>query len=65
VVRKRYRDAIQRKIAGREITATPESPRAQIVDLMEALKASLAAKRAASEKAASSSAAGTATGTEG
>ena len=64
-VRKRYRTAIQGKVEGREITAAPESPRAQIVDLMEALKASLAAKRAAGEKAATDTAGGTATGTEG
>jgi DNA end-binding protein Ku len=64
-VRKRYREAIQRKIEGREVTAAPESPRAQIVDLMEALKASLAAKRAASEKGETGTATGTATGTEG
>ncbi len=64
-VRKRYREAIQKKVEGREITATPESPRAQIVDLMEALKASLAAKRAAGEKTAKADTGGAATGTEG
>jgi DNA end-binding protein Ku len=65
-VRKRYRAAIQGKIEGREVTAAPESPRAQIVDLMEALKASLAAKRAAGEKQAEAgTTGGTATGTEG
>jgi DNA end-binding protein Ku len=59
-VRKRYQEAIQRKIEGQEITAAPQAPRAQVIDLMEALKASLAARaaRPASE-------AGTATGTEG
>jgi DNA end-binding protein Ku len=54
-VRKRYQEAIQRKVDGQEVTApTPEQPRAQIVDLMEALKASLAGKaaKAAPEKAA-------------
>jgi DNA end-binding protein Ku len=46
-VRKRYQEAIQRKVDGQEVTATaPEQPRAQIVDLMEALKASLAGKAA-------------------
>jgi DNA end-binding protein Ku len=64
-VRKRYRAAIQQKIEGREVTAAPESPRAQIVDLMEALKASLAAKRAAAGKGEAAAAPGTATGTEG
>ena len=52
-VRKRYQEAIQRKVDGQEVTVpTPEQPRAQIVDLMEALKASLAGKAAA--KAAAS-----------
>jgi len=44
-VRKRYQEAIQRKVDGQEVTVpTVEQPRAQIVDLMEALKASLAGK---------------------
>jgi len=43
-VRKRTRALIEQKVAGQEITApAPEAPRAQIVDLMEALKASIAA----------------------
>ncbi|HYN20971.1 MAG TPA: Ku protein [Thermoanaerobaculia bacterium] len=43
-VRKRTRDLIDRKVQGQEIQAAPqEAPRAQIIDLMEALKASLAA----------------------
>ena len=50
-VRKRYHEAIQRKVEGQEITAAPEAPRAQIIDLMEALKASLAAKGAAATEA--------------
>jgi len=45
-VRKRMLEAIQRKVDGQEITAAPEQPRAQIIDLMEALKASLAKKTA-------------------
>ncbi len=48
-VRKRMHVAIQRKVEGQEITASPEQPRAQIIDLMEALKASLAAKTAAAD----------------
>jgi DNA end-binding protein Ku len=51
-VRKRYHAAIQEKVQGREITAiAPEEPKAQIIDLMEALKASLGnrAPRAAQE----------------
>jgi DNA end-binding protein Ku len=42
-VRKRMLEQIQRKVEGQEITAEPtEAPEAQIIDLMEALKASLA-----------------------
>ena len=50
-VRKRYHEAIQRKVDGQEITAAPEAPKAQIIDLMEALKASLASKNAAAAEA--------------
>jgi len=50
-VKKRYQEAIQRKIEGHEITAAPEAPKAQIIDLMEALKASLANKAAAAAPA--------------
>jgi len=47
-VRKRMQTAIDQKVAGQDVTAAPaEAPRAQIIDLMEALKASLAAKGAA------------------
>ena len=43
-VRKRVLEAIDRKVAGQEIALSPaEEPRAQVIDLMEALKASLAA----------------------
>jgi DNA end-binding protein Ku len=42
-VRKRYLEAIQRKVEGQEVAAAPsEEGPAQIIDLMEALKASLA-----------------------
>jgi DNA end-binding protein Ku len=54
-VKKRYLEAIQRKVEGQEVTAAPEPPRAQVIDLMEALKASLAgrdADKAAERKAA-------------
>jgi DNA end-binding protein Ku len=67
-VKKRYLEAINRKIEGQEITAAPEQPKAQIIDLMEALKASLAAKGQAAEARAPASADGEpekATGTEG
>jgi DNA end-binding protein Ku len=51
-VRKRYHEAIQRKVAGQEVTAAPpEQPRAHIIDLMEALKASLANKAKTQEDA--------------
>ncbi|HEX5715418.1 MAG TPA: Ku protein [Thermoanaerobaculia bacterium] len=43
-VRKRTRALIEQKVQGQEIQAEPaEAPKAQIIDLMEALKASLAA----------------------
>ena len=44
--RNQVRALIDRKIQGEEITAAPvEQPKAQIIDLMEALKASLAAAK--------------------
>ena len=47
-VKKRYHEAIQRKVEGQEVVTAAEAPKtAQIIDLMEALKASLAAKNAA------------------
>jgi DNA end-binding protein Ku len=43
-VKKRVVEAIERKVAGQEIQlAAPAEPQAQVIDLMEALKASLAA----------------------
>ena len=58
-VRKRYLEAIQRKVEGQEVATAPtEEQPAQIIDLMEALKASLArserkaAPAAAAEKKA-------------
>jgi DNA end-binding protein Ku len=43
--RMQVRGLIERKVQGEEITAVPvEAPKAQIIDLMEALKASLAAQ---------------------
>jgi DNA end-binding protein Ku len=42
-VRKRILDAIQRKVDGQEVSTAPaDTPQAQVIDLMEALKASLA-----------------------
>jgi DNA end-binding protein Ku len=50
-VRKRVLEQIQRKVDGEEITEEPtEAPKTQIIDLMEALKASLKAKGAAGER---------------
>jgi DNA end-binding protein Ku len=47
-VRKRQLEQIQRKVEGKEITEEPEeAPKTQILDLMEALKASLKGGRAA------------------
>jgi DNA end-binding protein Ku len=46
--RKRILEQIQRKVDGKEITEEPaEAPKAQIIDLMEALKASLAKGKSA------------------
>ncbi|HEX9630945.1 MAG TPA: Ku protein [Gemmatimonadales bacterium] len=51
-VRKRMLEQIERKIAGKEITAAPEEePQTQIIDLMEALKQSLARGDARKEAA--------------
>ena len=50
-VRQSTRDLIEKKVQGQEITAQPaEAPKAQIIDLMEALKASLASKAANAPK---------------
>jgi DNA end-binding protein Ku len=54
-VRLRTRELIEQKVQGREITAAPpEAPRAQIIDLMAALKASLEAARPGASAAANS-----------
>ena len=51
-VRHRILSAIERKVAGQEITEEPtEEPRAQVIDLMQALKASLDAKGAGRKEA--------------
>jgi DNA end-binding protein Ku len=42
-VRGRMLQLIEQKVAGQEITAVPEAPQGKIIDLMEALKASLGA----------------------
>jgi len=56
-VRKRTLELIEQKVQGQDIVAAPaEAPQAKVIDLMEALKASLAGKAAASKAAASSQA---------
>ncbi len=46
--RKRVLDVIEQKVAGREVVMAPKAPpRAQVIDLMEALKASLASRQRA------------------
>src|SRR6202022_3868461 len=55
-VAERIRATIQRKIDGEEITSNlVEEPRAQVIDLMEALKASLAKPQAKPASSSSSS----------
>jgi DNA end-binding protein Ku len=49
-VRQRIRDLIARKVEGGEVQTEPEAPRAKVVDLMAALKASL--EKGATEKQA-------------
>ena len=50
-VRSRMMEQIQRKIEGEEITAAPaEEPQTQIIDLMEALKASIAKSGGAADE---------------
>ena len=50
-VRRRILDQIQQKVEGHEITEEPtEAPKTQIIDLMEALKASLKGGRGAAER---------------
>ncbi len=50
-VRRRILDQIQQKVEGHEITEEPaEAPKAQIIDLMEALKASLKGGKGAAER---------------
>jgi DNA end-binding protein Ku len=51
--RKRVTELIQKKVEGQEISlAEPAQPRAQVIDLMEALRASLGKKAAAPAKSA-------------
>ena len=57
--RERVQAVVQKKIAGEEVTAAePEKPKAQVIDLMEALKASLSRTAARAESVAEPEAAG-------
>lgn len=47
----RVKDAVEKKVAGEEITTAPEAPKAQIIDLLEALKRSVAATEATAANA--------------
>ena len=50
-MRKRILEQIQRKVEGEEITEEPtEAPKTQIIDLMEALKASLGKGKGAGDE---------------
>src|SRR5881398_769452 len=57
--RERVQEVVQKKVAGEEVTAAePEKPKAQVIDLMEALKASLSRTAARAERVAEPEAAG-------
>jgi DNA end-binding protein Ku len=52
-VKKRVLEAIERKVQGEQIQATPQAePQGEVIDLMEALKASLAASERADSRSA-------------
>jgi DNA end-binding protein Ku len=46
----RVMNAVEQKAAGQEVTAAPEAPKAQIIDLLEALKRSVSEAKAANEE---------------
>jgi DNA end-binding protein Ku len=49
--RERLQEVVQKKVAGEEVrVAEPEKPKAQVIDLMEALKASLARREHTEER---------------
>jgi DNA end-binding protein Ku len=48
--RARVLEAVEEKIAGHEITTTTEAPRAKVIDLFEALKASVAESQATTKR---------------
>lgn len=47
----RVKEAVDKKVAGEEVSVAPEAPKAQIIDLLEALKRSVAAAEAGSKPA--------------
>jgi DNA end-binding protein Ku len=51
-VQARMRDLIAQKVEGQEITMTPDAPTGKVIDLMEALKASLGMSKDAERKPA-------------
>ena len=55
-VQERMAELIQKKIEGQEITVTPEAPAGKVIDLMEALKASLGMSKEAERKPAAAAA---------
>jgi len=48
--RARVLEAVEEKIAGHEITTTPEAPQAKVIDLFEALKASVEQSKATGKR---------------
>jgi DNA end-binding protein Ku len=46
------RELIDKKVEGQEITVTPEAPAGKVIDLMEALKASLGMSKEGERKGA-------------
>ncbi|HTM19279.1 MAG TPA: Ku protein [Kofleriaceae bacterium] len=52
-VKDRVLELIDKKVEGEEITAAPEAPQAQVIDLMEALKKSLGMSKPAATKESS------------
>jgi len=48
-VQERMKELIDKKVAGQEITIAPEAPAGKVIDLMEALKASLGMSKAPAE----------------
>ena len=61
----RVKAAVEQKVAGQEVAIPPEQPPAQIIDLFEALKRSLAEAGGAAANDASSAAAAASEGAEG